>query len=252
MGKLKTHRVNNQLSQKLQEIRYRKMHLYRKMNLLQTDKPTKETAKGAKRRTQREIRASQRGLDREIHQLDRQEKQMIMELKQRAKKVSGTDPSLKVMAKQLVQLRQQRSKLNSTKSQIGAMGMHATTISSQVAAANAFGSVSNALKQTNAQMNTTEMMKIITEFTKENERLQMNEDMIDDVLTEAFDEDGIDEEVDQVTNQVLAELGVEMDSKFVGLNAPITKPQSGEALSSEEKDVMEGILPDLKSRLDAL
>merc|ERR1711933_668919 len=111
---------------------------------------------------------------------------------------------------------------------------------------------SNALKQTNAQMNKTEMMKIITEFTKENERLQMNEEMIDDVLTEAFDEDGIDEEAEQVTNRVLAELGVEMDSKFVGLNAPTVRPQSGEALSSEEQDVLDGILPDLASRLNAL
>merc|ERR1712176_660403 len=179
------------------------------------------------------------GLDREIYQLDRQEKQIIMELKQRAKRVPGTDPSLKILAKQIVQLRQQRSKLNSTKSQIGAMGMHATTISSQVAAANAFGSVTSALKETNAQMNTTEMMKMMTEFTKENERLQMNEEMIDDVLTEAFDEDGIDEEAEQVTNQVLAELGVEMDSKFVGLNTPTVRPQSGEALSSEEQDALE-------------
>merc|ERR1712183_323880 len=148
------------------------------------------------------------------------------------------------LAKQLIQLRQQRSKLNNTKSQIGAMGMHATTISSQVAAANAFGSVTSALKATNAQMNTAEMMKIMTEFTKENERLQMNE--------EIFDDDGIDEEAEQVTSQVLAELGVEMDSKFVGLNAPAVKPQTKEALSLEEQNILEGILPDLKSRLNAL
>merc|ERR1712176_1652288 len=134
----------------------------------------------------------------------------------------------------------------------GAMGMHATTISSQVAAANAFGSVTSALKETNAQMNTTEMMKIMTEFTKENERLQMNEEMIDDVLTEAFEEDGIDEEAEQVTNQVLAELGVEMDSKFVGLNAPASKPQAKDTFSSEEHNLLEDILPDLQSRLNAL
>jgi len=222
------------------------------MHLFQKNKTPKEMAKGMKRQTQREIRTNQRGLDREIYQLDRQEKQIIMELKQRAKKVPGTDSSLKVMAKQLVQLRQQRSKLNSTKSQIGAMGMHATTISSQIAAASAFGSVTNALKMANTQVDTAEMMKIMMEFTKENERMQVNEEMIDDVLTEAFDQDGVDEEAEQITNQVLAELGVEMDSKFVGLNAPAVKPQSEEALSLEEQEALEDLLPDLKSRLNAL
>jgi len=132
------------------------------------------------------------------------------------------------------------------------MGMHATTMASQVAAVSAVGSVTGALKTANAQMNTQETMKIMAEFTKENERLQIKEEMMDDVLTDAFDQDGIDEEAEQVTSQVLAELGIEMDSKFVGLNAPATKPQTEEALSTEEQQVLEDVLPDLKARLDAL
>lgn len=222
------------------------------MQFFQKKKTPKELAQEAKRQARREVRANQRDLDREMRELDRQEKQVIMELKQRAKKVSGNDSSLKVMAKQLVQLRQQRDKLVSAKSQLGAMGMHATTMASQVAAVSAVGSVTGALKTANAQMNTQETMKIMAEFTKENERLQIKEEMMDDVLTDAFDQDGIDEEAEQVTSQVLAELGIEMDSKFVGLNAPATKPQTEEALSTEEQQVLEDVLPDLKARLDAL
>ena len=34
---------------------------------------------------------------------------------------------------------------------------------------------------------------------------------MDEVLTDAFDQDEVEEEAEQVTNQVLAELGIEMD-----------------------------------------
>jgi hypothetical protein len=67
--------------------------------------------------------------------LDKQEKQITMELKQRAKLASNQqDTTLKTLAKQLVQVRQQRSKLHSAKAQVGAMGMHATVTASQIAA----------------------------------------------------------------------------------------------------------------------
>merc|ERR1719343_1837059 len=121
--------------------------------------------------------------------------------------------------------------------------MHATTMAAQVAAVSAVGSVTGALKTANAQMNTAETMKIMAEFTKENERMQVKEEMMDDVLADAFDQEGIDEEAEEVTNQVLAELGVEMDSKFVGLNAPAVKPQAKDTFSSEEHNLLEDILP---------
>jgi len=222
------------------------------MNLFAKKKTPKEKAMEAKRAARREVRSNQRDLDREMRELDRQEKTMITELKQRAKKVSGNDSSLKVMAKQLVQLRQQRDKLVTAKSQLGAMGMHATTMAAQVAAVSAVGSVTGALKTANAQMNTTETMKIMAEFTRENERMQVKEEMMDDVLTDAFDQEGMDEEAEEVTNQVLAELGVEMDSKFVGLNAPAAKPQGEETLSTAEQQALEDLIPDLKKRLNAL
>lgn len=212
----------------------------------------KDVAKQAKRNAKKEVRSNQRGLDREMRELDRQEQQLIKELKQRAKKVSGNDPSLKTLAKQLVQIRQSRDKLMGTKYQLGAMGMHATTMASQVAAASAIAGVTGALQVANSQMDTAETMKIMAEFTKQNERMNVQEEMMDDVLTEAFDQEGLDGEAEQVTNQVLAELGVEMDQKFVGLNAPASKPQQQANLSPEEEEALQDVLPDLQSRLNAL
>ena len=191
-------------------------------------------------------------MDREIRELDRQEKQVTAELKQRAKlATSSNDTTLKTLAKQLVQIRQQRSKLQSTKAQLGAMGMHATVTASQIAAASAIGSVTETMKVANSAMDVKQTTKIMTEFQRENERMEVKGEMMDDMLASAFDGDEIEEEADQVTNQVLAELGVELDSQLVGLNAPSKKPAQGE-LTTEEQDALDDVLPDLKARLNAL
>lgn len=194
-------------------------------------------------------------MDREIRELDRQEQQVKMELKQRAKKAAGmNDPTLKVLAKQLVQVRQQRDKLFTARSQVGAMGMHANTMASQVAAVSAIGTVTDTLKVANQQMDMKETMKIMTQFQMENEKIAAKEEMMDDALADAFDTDEIEEEAEALTSQVLAELGVEMDAQMVGLNAPNAKLSVGEseALTADEQAALDDALPDLKARLNAL
>lgn len=145
-----------------------------------------------------------------------------------------------------MQVRQQRSKLHTAKAQVGAMGMHATVTASQIAAVTAVGSITEAMKVANKQMDVQKTMKIMAEFQRENERTQVKEEMMDDALMDAFDTEGAEEEADLVTNQILAELGVELDQQMVGLNAPAKR------LQTEEDDVLDEVLPDLKARLDAL
>ena len=170
-----------------------------------------------------------------------------MELKQRAKQASSSsDPTIKTLAKQLVQIRQQRTKLHGAKAQVGAMGMHATVTASQIAAVSAIGSVTESMKSANKVMDMNKTNKIMVDFQRENERLAVKEEMMDDVLMEAFDADGVEEEADQITNQVLAELGVELDGQMVGLDAPQSK------LAAEEEAALDDVLPDLKARLNAL
>lgn len=189
-----------------------------------------------------------------MRELDRQEKQVTLELKQRAKVTnSSKDPALSALAKQLVQVRKQREKLMTAKAHIGAVGMHATTMATQVAAASAIGNVTGAMAVANNAMDVKATMKIMQEFQKENEKLEVKQEMMDDALMNAFDNEDVEEEAEQLTNQVLAELGVEMDSKMVGLNAPSSRPTGEEAqLSQEEADALDSILPDLKARLNAL
>ena len=193
-------------------------------------------------------------MDRELRELDRQEKQVTLELKQRAKMISNSkDPALAALAKQLVQVRKQKEKLLTAKAQIGAVGMHATSMASQVAAASAIGSVTGAMAVANNAMYVKATTKILHEFQRENERLEVKQEMMDEALMDAFDNEEVEEEAENLTNQVLAELGVELDSQMVGLSAPMAKPQGeAAAISQEEQDALDSVLPDLSARLNAL
>jgi hypothetical protein len=91
----------------------------------------------------------------------------------------------------------------------------------------------------------------MAEFARQNETAQMKEEMMNDALAAAFDDDELEEEADDVTGQILAELGVEMDQKMVGLNAP-SKIAGATSTITEEEEALMDALPDLRARLDAL
>lgn len=194
-------------------------------------------------------KSNQRDLDREVRELDREELKIKTELKSRARKASSpNDPGLKALAKQLVQIRNNRDKLFATRSHVGSMGIHATTMGAQMSAASAMGAMTKTLGTANAQMDVNKTMKMMAQFQRENELINTKEEMMDDMLADAFDTEGMDDEAEEITGQVLAELGVELDSKMSGLDAPNSNPAVGhhQQNSHEEEE------SDLMARLNAL
>jgi two-component SAPR family response regulator len=152
----------------------------------------------------------------------------------------------------LVQLRKQKEKLYETKAQLSSVGMQATAMASQVSAIAAVGSVTAALSSANEVMDAKKMGQTMMEFQRQNETAKVKEEMLNDALADAFDESDVEEEADDVTNQVLAELGVEMDAKMAGLDAPSKVPAGEEVATTEEEEALMDALPDLRARLDAL
>lgn len=224
------------------------------MNLFQKKPTPKEKAKAAQKETKLTVRSNQRQMDRDIRDLDRQEKLLLQQIKLRAK-TAGVDPQkdsgLRAQARELVQLRKQREKLYETKAHLSSVGMQATAMASQVSMVTAMGNVSEALSAANGVMDAKKLGKTMAEFARQNETAQMKEEMMNDALAAAFDDDELEEEADDVTGQILAELGVEMDQKMVGLNAPSKIAGAASAITEEEEALMDA-LPDLRARLDAL
>ena len=224
------------------------------MNLFQKKPTPKEKAKAAQKETKLTVRSNQRQMDRDIRDLDRQEKLLLQQIKARAK-TAGVDPQkdsgLRAQARELVQLRKQREKLYETKAHLSSVGMQATAMASQVSMVTAMGNVSGALSAANSVMDAKKLGQPMAEFARQNETAQMKEEMMNDALAAAFDDDELEEEADDVTGQILAELGVEMDQKMVGLNAPSKIAGAASTITEEEEALMDA-LPDLRARLDAL
>ena len=226
------------------------------MNFFRPKPTPREAAKAAQKETKSTVRSNQRQIDRDIREIDRQEKVLLQEIKARAK-APGVDPvtdkGLKSQAHQLVQLRKQKEKLYETKATLNSVGMQATAMATQFSAVMAVESVTTALSSANAATDVKKMGASMAEFQKQTETAKLKEEMMNDALADAFDESDVEEEANAVTNQVLAELGVEMDQDMVGLNAPSqTLVVEGANNITEEEEALMDALPDLKARLDAL
>jgi len=171
---------------------------------------------------------------------------VIAEIKSRARSSNvnpQTDTTLKTLAKHLVTIRQQRAKMIDARAHLGAVGMHATSMATQAAAVQAVGKVTDAMSAANSAIDAKQMQKVMNEFMKQNEIMNVREELMDDALVDAFDSEELDEEAEQITNQVLAELGLEMANKMD--YAPSAKLPAN---AQQETDA----LPDLRARLDAL
>ncbi|CAN0124235.1 unnamed protein product [Ascophyllum nodosum] len=195
--------------------------------MFQRKKPDpKEAAKDARRAA----RHGERDIDREIRNLDRSEKALVVDIKKTAK--GGNQAATRTLAKQLVTLRGQKDRLLSARARITGVGYAASSAATQASLAGVMGSVSGVMKQVNDVVSAEETAKILQEFAVQNEKMNMTEEMMDDALIDAFDNEGIEAEADGVVDQVLAEIGLDIDGKM--LDAPTNAPAVAKPSAAEE------------------
>lgn len=193
------------------------------------------------REHRRGLKRAQRELDRERSRLQLEEKKLIAEIKKVAKQ--NQISAVKVMAKDLVRMRRQIQKFYYMKSQIQGVDFRLQTMRSTQAMSETLRSVTPALIQFNKQMNLPELNKMMQDFYKENQRMEMTEEMMGDAMDMALDNEGDIEESDNVVNQVLSEIGVELAGQLeTGPTGKIRK----------EEEVKQPPMEDLESRFNAL
>ena len=86
------------------------------------------------------------------------------------------------------------------------------------------------------------------EFARQYEMAKVKEELLNNVLADEFNKSNLEEEVDMVTGQVLAELGMELDEKMVGFHAPSKVLRGG---NREDQGLMDA-LPELRTQLNVL
>eukprot|EP00775_Hariotina_reticulata_P011251 gene11251-11400_t len=202
---------------------------------------------GKKKTPAEMLRENKRMLDRAIRELDRermglqnQEKKTVAEIKKMAKE--GQMDAVKVMAKSLIRNRHAVTKLHGLKSQLQAVSLRI-----------------QAMRVMNKRMNLPNMQKILMEFEKQNERMEMTSDMMGDAIDDAMEGEGEEEETDDLIGQVLDEIGISTTTQLVSApDMPVATavPQQQAVPAMAEAagggGASAGIDEDLQARLDNL
>lgn len=175
------------------------------------------------RKNQRALNKAMRDLDRERMRMEQQEKKIIADIKKMAK--DGQMEAVKIMAKDLVRTRRYEKKFMLMKANIQAVSLKIQTLRSQNAMAQAMKGVTRAMQNMNRQLNLPQIQRILQEFEKQSEIMDMKEEMMNDAIDDAMEDEGDEEESDAVVAQVLDELGLQLNDQLSGL------PQASASLS---------------------
>ncbi|CAG09229.1 unnamed protein product, partial [Tetraodon nigroviridis] len=165
--------------------------------------------------------------------LEKQEKQLEAEIKKMAK--TGNKEACKILAKQLVQVRKQKCRTYAVSSKVTSMSTQTQVMNSQMKMAGAMATTAKTMQAVNKKMDPQKTLKTMQDFQKENMKMGMTEEMINDTLDDIFDESGDEEESQDIVNQVLDEIGIKISGKMV--RAPAAGKTLPGASSSKQANI---------------
>eukprot|EP00695_Tsukubamonas_globosa_P003348 TRINITY_DN588_c0_g1_i1.p1 TRINITY_DN588_c0_g1~~TRINITY_DN588_c0_g1_i1.p1 ORF type:complete len:212 (-),score=48.41 TRINITY_DN588_c0_g1_i1:60-695(-) len=198
----------------------------------------KKTPQEMMREYKRSIERTIRDLDRERAQLQAQEKKLIIDMKKMAKQ--DQMDSVKIMAKDLVRTRKYITKFYRMRAQMQAVALRLQTLQSTQAMGEAMKGVTRAMVAMNRQMNIPQMQRIMQEFEKQSEIMDLKDEMMNDAVDEVMGDEDDEEETEEVLSKVMDEIGLDLGSQLGKTPAS----QIGAKQAAEDAD--------LQARLEAL
>ncbi|KAL4571966.1 hypothetical protein LXL04_018734 [Taraxacum kok-saghyz] len=205
----------------------------------------KPTPKEALRESKREMANATRGIEREITTLQLEEKKLVAEIKRTAK--TGNEAATKILARQLVRLRQQIANLQSSRAQMRGIATHTQALAAHSSVAVGMKGATKAMSAMNKEMAPAKQMKVMQDFQKQSAQMDMTTEMMSDAIDDVLDDDEAEDETDDLTNQVLDEIGVDVASQLS--SAPKGKI-AGKNKNTE--DASSSGIDELEKRLAAL
>jgi len=184
------------------------------MNIIETLFGRTVTPAERLRQHQRSLAKAQRELDRERTKLEQSEKKLIADIKKSAK--DGQLNACKVMAKDLVRTRRYVQKFYQMRTQLQAVGLRIQTLRSNQQMAEAMRGATRAMASMNKGMNLPAISRILMEFERESDMMDMKEGMMSDAVDDVMDDmEDEEEEGDKILKQVLDEIGVDLSQKLM-------------------------------------
>lgn len=173
-------------------------------------KSKQELEEEAKKLQKKELRDATRSYERIQADLERQEKKLESEIKTAASK--GDSDLAKVLAKQLIKVRNEKVRAVGAKSKINTVASHANTIQTNNKLAQVMANSASVMSRVNQQLQPELLAKQIGQFQAETMKMDMKDSTINDIFDEIFEEE--DQEADSIMNQVLDELAIETSANL--------------------------------------
>ncbi|KAJ6730924.1 CHARGED MULTIVESICULAR BODY PROTEIN [Salix viminalis] len=205
----------------------------------------KPDPKAALRDSKRGMQNATRGLEKEIGALQQEEKKLVAEIKRTAK--TGNEAATKILARQLIRLRQQIANLQGSRAQMRGIATHTQAMHAQSSVAVGLKGANKAMETMNKQMAPEKQMKVIREFQKQSAQMDMTTEMMSDAIDDAIDSDEAEEETDELTSQVLDEIGVDVSSQLSAAPRGKIAGKNREGASSSGTDELEKRLAALRN-----
>ncbi|XP_077227750.1 vacuolar protein sorting-associated protein 2.3 [Tasmannia lanceolata] len=203
----------------------------------------KPTGKEALRSSKREMSNATRGIEREIGTLQLEEKKLVAEIKRTAK--TGNEAATKILARQLIRLRQQIDNLQGSRAQMRGIATHTQAMGAHTAVAAGMQGASKAMAAMNKQMSPAKQVKVMQEFQRQSAQMDMTSEMMSESIDDAVDNDEAEEETEELTNQVLDEIGVDVISQ-------LSSAPKGRIAGKKSQDVGSSDVDELEKRLASL
>lgn len=204
----------------------------------------KPTPREQLRESQRSIGHNVRDLERELAVLKREEAKLVKEIKDAAAK--GNVAGAKILAKNLVRIRNQQTKLLSAMAGLRGVSVSMQTAVATGTVAQSLGQAGQAMAAVGQTQDLKAVQKTAMQFAKESETMEMKGEMMDGALESAMGDD-VEEEMDEVMERVMDEIGVSITTQLKA--AP---QQRAAAPARQQQQQQESEEDDLLARLAAL
>eukprot|EP00877_Chromochloris_zofingiensis_P011991 jgi/Chrzof1/7045/Cz02g08210.t1 len=197
------------------------------------------------RTSQREIKKGVRDVDREVIALKREEEKLIRDIKAAAK--TNNTAAMRVLAKSLVRIRSQITKMQGSSAQLRGVSTNLTTTAATTTVATSVATASKAMAAMQKTMDPAQMNKTLQQFAQQNAKMEMTSEMMGDTIDDALDDEQTEDETGDLVNQVLDEIGVDLSATLGA--APQRKVAARAPAAPAAED---GQLDDLAARLATL
>ncbi|KAK4469089.1 hypothetical protein MN116_006677 [Schistosoma mekongi] len=185
---------------------------------------------GKRKTPEEQLRDSKRTLARAVRELDREKKQLEQErvrigneMRMLAKR--GQIDAVKVLAMQFVRTENYVKKFSSLHSNLTVLSMKMQTVKSTATMAGAMKKVALTLREMNSTMQLPQLQRIMMEFERQTETMEMKEEIMSDAIDSAIGEPDDLEDSEAVVEKVLEELGIDLNAQLS--NLPTAKDTIG-------------------------